>query len=69
MPKPCHANHVNYDNRQILINQFLAPTLSPIKHTYFQGIILLLVSIQVNGQVLLSAPVNVQCERFPGSLL
>lgn len=37
MPKPCHANHVNYDNGQILISPFLAPTLSPIKHKYFQG--------------------------------
>lgn len=37
MPKPCRANHVNYDNGQILVSQFLAPTLSPIKHTYFQG--------------------------------
>lgn len=37
MPKPCCANHVNYDNGQILVSQFLAPTLSPIKHTHFQG--------------------------------
>lgn len=37
MPKPCRANYVNYDNGQILVSQFLAPTLSPIKHTHFQG--------------------------------